>query len=525
MSSSKDSIQDRSLRSILVGNVPADVGEDVVKDLLSEYGLILNFRLFRDVPPGYAFCEYGEPEMALRAVHSLNNYEFKGRILKADIAASEKSKEQLARLQEFSNGAHSGILQAADSSEKAPEEISKAVASLPAEQMFELMKQMKMCIENNPQEARNLLLQNPQLAYALLQAQVIMRIVDPEVAVKILNRPVVPLASAEPEAKSMDSAQQSVPPVNNPIEVSTVGDQDLRQLPPMDSDMRTISLGIGDKDMRQMTGDTDWRTLSAPVGLADPRFRAADPRVPQASDPRGIQGTDPRLLQGPVDPRMMQGADPRMMQNSDPRMMQGADPRAMHGADPRTVSAGDPRMIQAGDPRAMPVDPRVSSADPRSIQSVDPRVASNQRGIPNADPRAMRGVDPRTASVSDSRMNVGPGYGSRPGVNDPRNVPVTTRVEDPRKFPTSGVPVSAQMPANTRTPAVSSTSGGLIPTPRQPVPPAAGTAAKVPEDQEKAALIMQVLQLSDEQIAMLPPEQRQSIIVLKEQIARSQLAM
>ncbi len=40
-------------------------------------------------------------------------------------------------------------------------------------------------------------------------------------------------------------------------------------------------------------------------------------------------------------------------------------------------------------------------------------------------------------------------------------------------------------------------------------------------DQEKAALIMQVLQLRDDQIAMLPPEQRQSIIMLKEQIAQS----
>jgi cleavage stimulation factor subunit 2 len=37
----------------------------------------------------------------------------------------------------------------------------------------------------------------------------------------------------------------------------------------------------------------------------------------------------------------------------------------------------------------------------------------------------------------------------------------------------------------------------------------------------QAQLIMQVLQLSDEQIAALPPEQRQSILVLKEQIAKS----
>lgn len=32
---------------------------------------------------------------------------------------------------------------------------------------------------------------------------------------------------------------------------------------------------------------------------------------------------------------------------------------------------------------------------------------------------------------------------------------------------------------------------------------------------------MQVLQLTDEQIAKLPAEQRQSILVLKEQIAKS----
>lgn len=32
---------------------------------------------------------------------------------------------------------------------------------------------------------------------------------------------------------------------------------------------------------------------------------------------------------------------------------------------------------------------------------------------------------------------------------------------------------------------------------------------------------LQVLQLSDQQIALLPPDQRQSIMVLKEQIARS----
>lgn len=54
---------------------------------------------------------------------------------------------------------------------------------------------------------------------------------------------------------------------------------------------------------------------------------------------------------------------------------------------------------------------------------------------------------------------------------------------------------------------------------------ARGTQPNIPtavagQDQEKAALIMQVLQLSDQQISMLPPEQRQSIMLLKDQISR-----
>lgn len=66
----------------------------------------------------------------------------------------------------------------------------------------------------------------------------------------------------------------------------------------------------------------------------------------------------------------------------------------------------------------------------------------------------------------------------------------------------------------------------------QPPPqPSSSVASRVPNvptgipndasDNEKAQLIMQVLQLSEEQIAMLSPEQRQSIMVLKEQIAKS----
>lgn len=69
--------------------------------------------------------------------------------------------------------------------------------------MFELMKQMKTCIQNNPNEARTMLLNNPQLAYALLQAQVVMRIVDPHQAQALLHRkpeqiaPIMPMSAMQ----------------------------------------------------------------------------------------------------------------------------------------------------------------------------------------------------------------------------------------------------------------------------------------------------------------------------------------
>lgn len=48
-----------------------------------------------------------------------------------------------------------------------------------------------------------------------------------------------------------------------------------------------------------------------------------------------------------------------------------------------------------------------------------------------------------------------------------------------------------------------------------------GQCQVTPQDQEKAAWIMQVLQWVADQIAMLPSEQRPSTLILKEQIQKS----
>lgn len=158
-------------------------------------------------------------------MRNLNNYELNGRNLRVDNAANEKNRDEAERrnvqqqqqqqpqIQQQMAPGMSGMPlgsmvaqydnpygQECDPQE-APEVISRAVANLPPEQMFELASQMKQCIETNPNEARNMLMQNPQLAYALLQALVVMKIIDPQVASSMLHRPPTNTAPVMPAAE------------------------------------------------------------------------------------------------------------------------------------------------------------------------------------------------------------------------------------------------------------------------------------------------------------------------------------
>ncbi|KAK7494753.1 hypothetical protein BaRGS_00013880 [Batillaria attramentaria] len=337
---------ERAQRSVFVGNIPYDATEEQLKEIFNQVGPVSSFRLVYDretgKPKGYGFCEYQDQETAQSAMRNLNNYDFNGRPLRVGFAAGEQSKEDLKGMQQAVGGM---VLESPFGEpvepEKAPEAISRAVASLPPEQMFELMKQMKLCIQNNPNEARNMLLQNPQLAFALLQAQIVMKIVDPQVAMAMLYRD-----DTQPLAPQPAPAQASIP---------------------------------------------------------------APPRPPVVSVPATVPAPA-----APVPPV---------------RMFPAPGPAPMV---PPVVA-----------PQAMPVRPELR--------------------------------DPRTAM--------------QPAAAPPR-------------------PVAAQLPSGLGGPggSLANVQDQLIST----------------QDQEKAALIMQVLQLTDQQIAMLPPDQRQSILILKEQISKNQ---
>lgn len=332
---SDQSLMDKSMRSVFVGNIPYEATEENLKDIFSEVGPVLSFKLVFDretgKPKGYGFCEYKDQETALSAMRNLNGYEIGGRTLRVDNACTEKSRMEMQSLLQGQNTENP--YGEAVQSDKAPEAISKAVASLPPEQMFELMKQMKLCVQNNPNEARQMLLQNPQLAYALLQAQVVMRIVDPHTAVNMLHKanpiPGVLTPSEKPNVHSVAprieepwAATRPATVTNPPASIFAGQDVDLRTLD-RQMDPRLARM---DQDLRgpQQVQPTPVSSSSVVSANTDPRgintFSISDNTLPVEGvesfcrDPRtdrfGRDPRDPRDPRMPIDPRITKANPP-----------------------------------------------------------------------------------------------------------------------------------------------------------------------------------------------------------------------
>uniref|UniRef100_A0A182JQ71 RRM domain-containing protein n=1 Tax=Anopheles christyi TaxID=43041 RepID=A0A182JQ71_9DIPT len=290
-------IMDKSMRSVFVGNIPYDATEEALKEIFCEVGLVLSMKLVYDretgKPKGYGFCEYKDKETALSAMRNLNGYVFGGRPLRVDNACTEKSRMEMAALLHV-NRAESPYGEHC-SPQHAPEVITKHVSSLPPERLHELMLQMKQLVQNNPFEARHMLVQNPQLAYALLQVQVLTKAIDPAAAYSFLYKSQSAPSFSEPFQPNQPQSvmQGNTGPFMPPYGANNGSAENFR--PNVDPRLgRQTASGANDYDPRNRF---------ASGGQAGQR-PAQQPQQNAAPFP-----TDPR--QRPVDPRM--GKDPRLM--------------------------------------------------------------------------------------------------------------------------------------------------------------------------------------------------------------------
>ncbi|CAH6780140.1 cleavage stimulation factor subunit 2 isoform X2 [Phodopus roborovskii] len=569
----RDPAVDRSLRSVFVGNIPYEATEEQLKDIFSEVGPVVSFRLVYDretgKPKGYGFCEYQDQETALSAMRNLNGREFSGRALRVDNAASEKNKEELKSL-----GTGAPVIESpygeTISPEDAPESISKAVASLPPEQMFELMKQMKLCVQNSPQEARNMLLQNPQLAYALLQAQVVMRIVDPEIALKILHRQtnIPTLISGNPQPVHVPgpgSGPNVTMNQQNPQapQAQSLGGMHVNGAPLMQASMpggvpapvqmTAAVAGPGPGSLAPagvmqaqvgMQGGGPVPMERGQVPMQDPRAAMQRGALPaNVPTPRGLLGdapNDPRggtlmTVTGEVEPRAYLGPPPPPHQGPPMHHVPGHEGRGPPPHDMRGGPLAEPRPLMAEprgpmlDQRGPPMDAR-GGRDPRGLDArgMEAR-AMEARGLDarGLEARAMearameaRAMEARAmeARAMEARAMEARGMDTRGPVPGPRG-PLPSGIQGPNPMN-----MGAVVPQGSRQVPVmqgAGMQGATMQGASQPGGFSPGQSQVTPQDHEKAALIMQVLQLTADQIAMLPPEQRQSILILKEQIQKS----
>ncbi|KZV75640.1 hypothetical protein PENSPDRAFT_646937 [Peniophora sp. CONT] len=217
---------------VFVGNVPYNYGEEQLIDVFKSVGSVVGFRLVFDrdtgKPKGYGFCEFADHETALSAVRNLNNQDVGGRPLRIDLADSDPFLEGKTTVRGelidsgwgTRGGGKGGDVppflkslppgQPLQPGMNALDVITQTLANTNPTQVVEVLAQMKAFVITHPEQARALLVHNPQLAYALFQALVLNKIVDPAVLQRMLGN--TSATAPSPAATSAQAPASFVPP-------------------------------------------------------------------------------------------------------------------------------------------------------------------------------------------------------------------------------------------------------------------------------------------------------------------------
>lgn len=216
----------------LVGNIPYDISEEQIVDILRQSGPVKNFKLVVDNETGrargYGFCEYYDPETAASAIRNLSNYDTGKRKLRVDYAQNEgpirTDHGRNAGQQTASPAAPSLIPQIVGKipppGTPIPDVISKTLSSYQPAQLTGILMQIKEVIHTHPAYAKQLLENNPQLSFALFQILLMMKLVDSSVLSSVIaststvSHPGSTMG--QPGLRQQTTAQQSSVPLPPP---------------------------------------------------------------------------------------------------------------------------------------------------------------------------------------------------------------------------------------------------------------------------------------------------------------------
>ncbi|KAB8231837.1 hypothetical protein ETB97_002634 [Aspergillus alliaceus] len=242
---------ERAGKSVFLGNIPYNLTEEQVKDILSSAGTVTKFRLMMNPetgkPKGYGFADFADADAAASAVRNLNDYEVMGRKIRVDWPHNNEKDSIPPDYSQTSQvpgqDGQSGAQQSAPLPPlppgvelpphlDCPNAISQTLSSLPPNQLLDVLSQMKSLVMADPARATELLRQAPQLAYAIFQALLLMNLVDYGTLGSVVEQAAQPqaAATAPPPAAQPFQPFSAVPgPVSTPPQQQMAGQDDLLQ--------------------------------------------------------------------------------------------------------------------------------------------------------------------------------------------------------------------------------------------------------------------------------------------------------
>ncbi|RDW90590.1 putative polyadenylation factor subunit CstF64 [Aspergillus mulundensis] len=260
---------DRAGKSVFLGNIPYNLTEEQVKDILSTAGTVTKFRLMMNPetgkPKGYGFADFADADAAASAVRNLNDYEIMGRKIRVDWPHNnEKDSVPEDYSQPAQMPGQDGQLGGPSSLSAplpplppgvelpphldCPNAISQTLAALPPNQLLDVLQQMKTLAVSDPARATELLRQAPQLAYAIFQALLLLNLVDYQTLGAVVEQaaqPTAPPPSAPPAAAAFQPfgavpGQVSTPPMMSTPFAQPPPQQPQQQVPGQDELLQQV---------------------------------------------------------------------------------------------------------------------------------------------------------------------------------------------------------------------------------------------------------------------------------------------
>lgn len=177
-------------------------------------------------PKGFGFADFADADAAASAVRNLNDYEINGRKIRVDWPhAGEKDAAPTGYDAAPMTNAppmlpSAPVLPPLPSGIELPpnlkctDAISQTLSTLPPQQLLDVLTQMKGLAISDPGRAVELLRQAPQLSYAIFQALILMKLVDPQVLAQVVEQAARPptMAPIAPPQQQPPQQYQGFPP-------------------------------------------------------------------------------------------------------------------------------------------------------------------------------------------------------------------------------------------------------------------------------------------------------------------------